>query len=89
MKKYYLRFFEPEKYKESLTSLQSSESKKGTGQKDLSFKEYLRFINGWDVLVLVSDITIIAGNLGLELQVNTVFIPVTAHVTIHAHTIHF
>ena len=88
MKKYYLRFFEPEKYKENLTCSQSSESKSGTGQKDLPFTEYLRFIKGWDALVLVSDITIIAGNLGLELQVNAVFFPVSTHVNISAHQGH-
>ena len=70
MKDYYLRFFEPEKYKETLTSSQSSlENKRIRGDKDLPLKEYLRFIKGWDVLVLVADITTISGNLGLELQV--------------------
>ena len=68
MKEYYLRFFEPEKYKKTLTSsLSSLENRRIRG--DLPFEEYLRFIKGWDVLVLVADITTIAGNLGLELHV--------------------
>ena len=70
MKQNYLRFYDPEKYKETLARSQSSlENRRIRRNKDLSLKEYLRFIKGWDVLVLVADITTIAGNLGLELQV--------------------
>ena len=76
MKIYYLRFYEPERYKENIqekesggTSAERQSSGPGYSSTDLPVKEYLRFIKGWDLLVLVADVTTIWGTLGLADEV--------------------
>lgn len=77
MKKYYVRYFEPERYKETRqqTEVQGTSQDSLTGgnkytKDDLPWKEYGRFIKGWDLLVLAADLTTIIGNLGLQLQID-------------------
>ena len=68
MKNYYLRFYEPERYKETIkeapTTSQSLDGNKSY-MPDLPWKEYARFIKGWDILVLAADLTTICGIIGL------------------------
>ena len=70
MKENYYRIFESEETSTISNSTQSAQKNEpNTGKEALPFKEYLRFIKLWDMIELLSDITIIAGNIGLELQV--------------------
>ena len=70
MKENYYRIFESEETSTISNRVQSApKNEPNTGKKALPLKEYLRFIKLWDIIELLSDITIIAGNIGLELQV--------------------
>ena len=77
MAKYYIRYFEPEAYKnwrQRQTIQETSEDSVTKEEKytktDLPWKEYSRFIKYWDLLVLSADVTTIIGDIGiLELQV--------------------
>ena len=64
MKNYYLRFYEPERYKETIKEAPTT-SQDISCTPDLPWKEYARFIKGWDILVLAADLTTICGIIGL------------------------
>ena len=57
MKKYFLKFYEPEDPNET----------------DLPFREYARFFKGWDLIVLVADFTTIFGTFGMILELKVLF----------------
>ena len=52
MKRFYRRFYKPEDENES----------------DLPVREYMRFVNGWDLIDLIADVTTISGTLGIAFQ---------------------
>ena len=81
MAKYYVRYFEPEAYKENHqkqtiqgTSGDSLLKEEKYITTDLPWREYSRFIKYWDLLVLSADLTTIIGDVGiLDLQVDFLF----------------
>lgn len=54
MKKYFHKYYQPE----------------DPAEKDLPFREYTKFFRGWDLIVLVADLTTIIGTFGMILELN-------------------
>ena len=54
MKKYFHKYYQPE----------------DPAEKDLPFREYTKFFRGWDLIVLVADLTTIIGTFGTILELN-------------------
>ena len=52
MKKYYQKYYEPEDSTET----------------DLPFREYIRFIKGWDLIVLVANFMTLFGTFGMMFE---------------------